>query len=221
MNSNIIKQKLYYLMHPSFHKIEKQWREKNQRNFTKVNVISNNKNNISVGAGTYGEITAFNDRADKTLTIGNYCSIAPNVTFLVARDHRISTVSSFPFKQIYKLEKNDYYDAVSKGNIVVDDDVWIGYGATILSGVHIGQGAVIAAGAVVTHDIPPYAIAGGVPAKVIRMRFSDEVISFLLSLDYGKLSEELVRGHVEDLYLPLEDMSLEEIKQLFVWFPKK
>lgn len=67
------------------------------------------------------------------------------------------------------------HEATSKGDIVVKDDVWIGYGSIILSGVHIGQGAVIAAGSVVSHDVPPYAIVGGVPARLIKYRFSEEM----------------------------------------------
>lgn len=84
----------------------------------------------------------------------------------------MSGVSTYPFKR--KLFHGGE-EAVSKGDIIVGDDVWVGYGATILSGVHIGQGAVIAAGAVVNKDVPPYAIVGGIPAKVIKYRFSESV----------------------------------------------
>ena len=98
---------------------------------------------------------------------------------------------------------------------MVDNDVWIGYGATILSGVHIGQGAVIAAGAVVTKDVPPYAIVGGVPAKVIKYRFEESTIKDLLMIDYTKLTKEMIEQHVNNLYEPLT-----ELAQLD-WLPKK
>ena len=78
--------------------------------------------------------------------------------------------------------------------------MWIGYRATILSGVHIGQGAVIAAGAVVTKDVPPYAIVGGVPARVIKFRFGEEVLTRLGKLDYSKLSEIWIKEHIDELY---------------------
>jgi Acetyltransferase (isoleucine patch superfamily) len=221
MSSSKLKNKLYSLLHPLYYRIQKQWRERNPHNFTKVNVASNNIKNISVGNGTYGEITAFNDSFDKKLIIGNYCSLALNVTFLVARDHKLVTASSFPFKQIYRLENDNYYDAVSKGNIVVSDDVWIGYGATILSGVSIGQGAVIAAGAVVTSDVPPYAIAGGVPARVINYRFQQSVIDFMLSCDYSKLTQELIKEHIEVLYQSIDGMDVDDVKRLYDWFPKR
>ena len=103
----------------------------------------------------------------------------------------------------------------SKGNIYVDDDVWIGYGAIILSGVHIGQGAVIAAGAVVTVDIPPYAIVGGVPAKVLKYRFESDMIEELLKIDYSKLDKEMIEEHIDDLYIELKNP-----KQLD-WLPKR
>lgn len=174
---------------------------------------------VSAGRESYGElnIVSFNNKS--RLSIGNYVSVAQHVTFLLDVEHRTDTLSTFPFRT--KLVTPEVAEAASKGDIVVGDDAWIGYGATILSGVHIGQGAVVAAGAVVTHDVPPYALVGGVPAKVIRFRFSEEIISFLLTLDYGLLTETMIRAHVEELYRPLETMSLEEIRALYAWFPKK
>ena len=100
--------------------------------------------------------------------IGNYISIAQNVHFLLDVEHFANHISTYPFK--VKLLHSQKSESFSKGDIIIDDDVWIGYGATILSGVRIGQGAVVATGAVVTSDVPPYAIVGGVPAKVIKYR---------------------------------------------------
>lgn len=87
----------------------------------------------------------------------------------------------------------------AKGNIIVNDDVWIGDSALILSGVEIGQGAVIAAGAVVTEDVPPYAIVGGVPARVIKYRFTDDVIKELVKIDYAKVDRKFIELH-EDIW---------------------
>ena len=87
----------------------------------------------------------------------------------------------------------------AKGDIIVNDDVWIGDSALILSGVEIGQGAVIAAGAVVTEDVPPYAVVGGVPARVIKYRFTDDVIKELVKIDYAKVDRKFIELH-EDIW---------------------
>ncbi|WP_024860086.1 CatB-related O-acetyltransferase [Ruminococcus flavefaciens] len=170
------------------------------------------------GTKSYGDlrITTFNNNSK--IIIGEYCSIAQEVNFLLDVEHRMDTISTYPFKVKILGEKAE---ATSKGNILIEDDVWIGFGATVLSGVHIGQGAVIAAGAVVTKDVPPYAIVGGVPAKIIKYRFDAETIKFMNTLDYKSLDEALIKEHVEDLYLSLEKKNIEEIKRIFEWFPKK
>ena len=101
------------------------------------------------------------------------------------------------------------------GGIVVEDDVWIGFGATILSGVHIGQGAVVAAGALVTKDVPPYAIVGGVPAKLIKYRFEQELVRELVDIDYSRLDKQDVREHLDELYSELRE------KDQLGWLPKR
>ena len=173
---------------------------------------------VTVGKNSYGElnVTSFNNIS--RLYIGNYVSIAQGVTFLLDVEHYINHVSTYPFKK--KILKGED-EAFSKGDISVGDDVWIGYGATVLSGVNIGQGAVIAAESVVTKDIPPYAIVGGIPAKVIKYRFSDEIIEFFSTLDYKNLTDQLIQEHINELYLDVNQMGLEKIKELYSWFPKK
>lgn len=190
----------------------KKWRKINTHNGTNACNIFDDST-VHVGNGTYGGILVFNDVPTRNLIIGNYCSIATNVTFLLGHDHRVDCLSTFPYKvEILHEQKSE---AISKGDIIIDDDVWIGYGATIMSGVHIGQGAVVAAGAVVTKDIPPYAIVGGVPAKVIKYRFKPEMIEELMKVDYSNLTEKMVREHVNEFYAELED-----VRQLD-WLPKR
>lgn len=167
---------------------------------------------IIVGKNTYGPINALMFNRDSKLIIGSFCSIAPRVSFIVSADHYTNNISSFPLKVKVLGESSE---GISKGDIIVDDDVWIGYGATIMSGVHIGQGAVIAAGAVVTKDVPPYAIVGGVPAKVIKYRFELGMIEELLKVDYSKLTKEMVEEHIDDLYTELMDSSQLD------WMPKR
>ena len=188
------------------------WRKSNKHNFTGAGNVFD-KECVLVGNYTYGRIYLLNEILDARLYIGSFCSIAENVMFILGNDHVTDHISMFPFRHM--LVSKDIVDATSKGNIVVDDDVWIGYGATIMSGVHIGQGAVVAAGAVVTKDVPPYAIVGGVPARVIKYRFNSELIEELLKVDYSKLTKEEIGKHINGLYSELKD-----VKQLD-WMPKK
>ena len=176
------------------------WRERNAHNYTDaMNVFP--LDCVSVGQYSYGglKVLAFNN--DAKLKIGSFCSVGPEVCFNLSADHYTNHISTYPFK--VKMLYSSLFEGFSKGDIVVDDDVWIGYGATIMSGVHIGQGAIVAAGAVVTKDVPPYAIVGGVPAKVIKYRFGAEMIEKLLKVDYGKLSKEDIEKHIDELYKEL------------------
>lgn len=188
------------------------WRIINKHNFTRpVNWF--NLNQVKVGNKTYGNIFALIHNENGILNIGNYCSIAQQVAFIVASEHSLNTITTYPFKVKILGLKNG--EASFKGDIVVRDDVWIGYGSTILSGVTIGQGAVVAAGSVVTKNVPPYAIVGGVPAKVIKYRFSDEIIEKMLKIDYSKLDEKLILEHIDDLYKSVDENTN------FSWLPQK
>ena len=118
--------------------------------------------------------------------------------------------SSYPFKSKMQLGDGGL-DANSKGNIIVGDDVWIGYRSTILSGVEIGKGAIIAAGSVVTKNVPPYAIVGGNPAMVIRYRFSERIISKLMSLDFSLISKEAADKCLEELYRDITEENVDKV----------
>lgn len=135
------------------------------------------------------------------LTIGKFCSIACGAKFIFnSANHSIKSISTYPFPLFFEewgLNKANVAEAWdNKGDIVVGNDVWIGYEAVILSGVKIGDGAIIGARAVVTKDIPPYTIVGGVPAKPIRKRFSDETITELLKLQWWNWSAERIKQNL-------------------------
>ena len=132
------------------------------------------------------------------LIIGKFCSIACGTKFMFnCANHTLKSLSTYTFPLFYEeweLEKSNITTAWdNKGDIVIGNDVWIGYEAVIMAGVHIGDGAIIAARAVVTKDVPPYTIVGGTPAKEIRKRFDAEVIQQLLILKWWNWSTDKIR----------------------------
>lgn len=190
----------------------RKWRKINSHNETYMGEYFDSSV-VSVGKETYGLINIISHNLDSKLIIGSFCSIAPNVVFVLSGEHASNCISTFPFKtHILKCQNNE---ARSHGDIIVDDDVWIGTGATIMSGVHIHQGSIIAAGAVVTKDVQPYEIVGGVPAKLIKKRFENKIINELLKVNYKALNKQMIEEHIDDLYTPLTS-----IQQIF-WLPKQ
>lgn len=138
------------------------------------------------------------------LKIGKFCSIACGTKFLFnSANHALDSLSTYPFPLFFEewnLEKEKVTDAWdNRGDIVIGNDVWIGYEAVILSGVTIGDGAIIGTRAVVTKDVPPYTIVGGVPAKSIRKRFDEKVIEALLKIKWWDWTEEKVARNIENI----------------------
>lgn len=136
------------------------------------------------------------------LVIGKFCSIACGAKFIfTSANHSLKSLSTYPFPIFFEewgLDVSNITDAWdNKGDIIVGNDVWIGYEAVILSGVTIGDGAVVGSRAVVTKDIPPYTIVGGVPAKPIRKRFDDVTIARLLELKWWDWSEERIKANIK------------------------
>lgn len=136
------------------------------------------------------------------LIIGKFCSIACGAKFLFnSANHSLTSLSTYPFPIFFEewgLDRGQVTRAWDhKGDIVIGNDVWIGYEAVILAGVTIGDGAIIGTRAVVTKDVPPYAIVGGVPAKPIRKRFSDDTIAALLALRWWDWPEERIAAHLD------------------------
>lgn len=136
------------------------------------------------------------------LIIGKFCSIACGAKFLFnSANHSLTSLSTYPFPiffEEWELERAQVTRAWDhKGDIVIGNDVWIGYEAVILAGVTIGDGAIIGTRAVVTKDVPPYTIVGGVPAKPIRKRFPDDTIAALLALRWWDWPEERIAAHLD------------------------
>ncbi len=197
----MIKKKLQHI------RIRREWRKRNPHNSTIAKNIFN-LDCVGVGKKTYGELTVYTHNEVAKLRIGSFCSIGPNVQFVLSADHRMDTISTFPFKVKFS---GDSYEGISKGDIVLEDDVWIGASAIILSGVYIGQGAVVAAGALVNKDVEPYTIVGGVPIKTIRKKFSEKIIQELLKIDFQKVSDSHIKDNIDALYTTLTDENYKEI----------
>lgn len=135
------------------------------------------------------------------LIIGKFCSIACGVKFLFnCANHTLKSLSTYTFSLFYEdweLEKSNVASACdNKGDIVIGNDVWIGFEAVILAGVKIGDGAIIGTRAVVTKDVPPYSIVGGIPAKVIRKRYSPDIIEQLLSLWWWDWTKDRIKRNL-------------------------
>lgn len=129
---------------------------------------------------------------EQILRIGNFTSISSGLTVFIDGNHRMDYASTFPFKE--KLEWNDALPSViGKGAPRIGNDVWIGRDVTLMSGVHVGDGAVVAYGSVVTKDVPPFAIVGGNPAKLIRYRFNACTIEALMASRWWDLPDELIQ----------------------------
>lgn len=156
---------------------------------------------LVIGEGTYGipDVEVYKG-SEARVIIGKYCSIAGGVKMITGGNHTIDTVSQYPFRIMNGLP-GAYEDGnpYTKGDIVIGNDVWISTGSTVLSGVTIGDGAIISSGSIVTGDIPPYTIAGGIPAKVIRNRFTPEQAEALLKIKWWEWDKQKILDHVPQL----------------------
>lgn len=137
------------------------------------------------------------------LIIGKFCSIACNAKFLMTSgNHTKRSFSTYPFPLFNtewdeSLQVTDAWD--NKGDIVIGNDVWIGYDAVIMSGVTIGDGAIIGTRAVVTKDVPPYAVVGGSPAKILKMRYDEKIIENLLEIQWWNWQIDAVQKYLPSI----------------------
>jgi acetyltransferase-like isoleucine patch superfamily enzyme len=175
-----------------------------RQNFYTKDILCNHKYNsyFEIGDYTYGNPTVYYRGEGAKLKIGKFCSIAPEVVIFLGGNHRLDWVTTYPFTAL----KDEWPEAVyisghpsTKGDIIIGNDVWIGYAATILSGVKIGDGAVIGTRSVVTRNVAPYALVAGNPAREKKKRFDDDTIEKLLKMKWWDWPIDQIKENIEIL----------------------
>lgn len=154
-----------------------------------------------VGRHTYGHKSiAVHDWGEgATLKIGSFCSFAEDVAVFLGGSHRTDWVTTYPFPVFayrWPTARGVEGHPATKGDVTIGNDVWVGAGATIMSGVDIGDGAAIAAASVVTKDVEPYAIVAGNPARLVRHRFSPELVEQLLRIRWWDWDDEKIAANI-------------------------
>lgn len=171
--------------------------------------------NVKVGSCKIGRYTyvGVNSNFSNT-TIGSFCSIGPEVLCGLG-DHPINFVSTYPGFYSNKASGSHWFGHINnfkeQSNTIIESDVWIGARAIIKGGLHIGTGAIIGAGALVTKNVPPYAIVGGIPAKILKYRFDEDLISALIESKWWEMSEDNLKKISKYMDDPL--VFLEKIKE--------
>lgn len=160
------------------------------------------RNGFEIGDFTYGHPRVMTWGEGRRCIIGKFCSIADGVTIFLGGNHRMDWVTTYPFSNI--TDTWPEADGIkghpqSNGDVRIGNDVWLGWCSTILSGVTIADGAVVAANAVVTRDVPPYAVVGGNPAKLIKHRFGTKTIERLMKVKWWDWPEADIRSMVPHL----------------------
>lgn len=169
----------------------------------------------SVGRNTYhGPDLVLHRWGHERISIGAFCSISQGVKIMAGGNHRTDCVSTFPFDTMLTHTANHptndrSYDA-KNGDITIGNDVWIGFGASIMGSCTIGNGACIAANATVFTDVPDYAIVAGNPARVVRMRYDEETIAALSRIAWWNWDEATIRSRINRFYLPVQEFIAHE-----------
>lgn len=147
---------------------------------------------IEIGRYTYGQPVVYSWEEGTYLKIGAFCSIAKGVKILLGGEHRVDWVTTYPFSALWDKAQHISGHPASKGNVIIGNDVWLGMDCVILSGVSIGDGAVIGTSSVVAKDVPPYSIYAGNPAKFIRNRFDEATIDSLLDIKWWEWEDHKI-----------------------------
>lgn len=171
---------------------------------------------VNIGKHSYGELNLISyqkDNKEHHLEIGSFVSISTGVKFFLHENHKINTLTTFPLSSIFN-NTTDPRDACGRGSIVIEDEVWLGNGVMVMSGVRIGKGAIVAAGSVVTKDVDAYCIVGGVPAKLIRMRFTPEIRDRLKKIYLKDIDDNLIKKNIDIFYEEIDESKISYFEKL-------
>jgi chloramphenicol O-acetyltransferase type B len=150
--------------------------------------------NYEIGRGSYGDLEVLEFGEGAALRIGAYCSFAKGAQIFLGGEHRTDWVTTYPFTALDKRFAHIKGHPKTRGDVTVGNDVWFGREATVMSGVTIGDGAVIGARALVTKDVPAYGIASGNPARIVRERFAPEIVARLIAAAWWTWEPERIRS---------------------------
>lgn len=156
--------------------------------------------NYAIGEASYGLPIVHDNHEGTTLKIGAYCSIASNVQIFLGGQHRTNWVSNYPFPFFFEMDteyRENYIKEGSRGDVIIGSDVWLCANCIILSGVTIGHGAVVANGAVISRNVPPFAVMAGNPAKQIKWRFDEATRNSLLETAWWEWPKDEI-NHILD-----------------------
>lgn len=182
------------------------WKSLNKHNLTNAGTVFP-IDKVQVDRGSYGTLNVISyGNKDEKLEIGKFCSIAGQVKFILSGEHNYHKLSTYPFG---KIVINGNVEASTKGKITLGDDVWIGYGTIILSGVTIGRGAVVGAGSVVFKDIPEYAIYAG--TKIVGYRFDSPIIEKIKKIEYSIFSDQFIKDNFEYLNMEIDNGNVDTL----------
>jgi acetyltransferase-like isoleucine patch superfamily enzyme len=168
--------------------------------------------------GIYGiQIKSWGEGAH--LYVGAYCSIGANLKIYLGGNHRTDWITTFPFGHMHNdaFPAGRYHAAehpVSNGHVIIENDVWIGESTTIMSGVRVGSGSVLAANSVVVKDVEPYSVVGGNPARLINLRFPKEIIQQLLELQWWNYPDDKVNTFVPLLQRSPDPSIIRQVKNI-------
>ncbi len=201
------------MLKKTFKKIKKKYdiNKYNKKNHVKIrslnaNLSSEYGKNVIIAEETWisknveiGDFTYINKGSSvfSKCTIGKYCSISSNVT-IGAKEHNYNMVTTHPILYDKKYSKKNICFESTAEKIEIGNDVWIGIGVVVLRGVKVGNGAVLGAGSVITKDVPPYSIVGGVPAKIIKYRFDENKIKEIEASNWWDWDEEKIISNIEN-----------------------